>query len=108
MNAIFDILADGGLVKRHGGNDQAIRTSKSIDRAPSKALYEKLVKDYPLHANTHRLLHVTGPQLAECLIGAADPIKLLFGTATSRDLLQEFYTNAPMFVAASKHLTALF
>ncbi|KFY94099.1 hypothetical protein V498_04058 [Pseudogymnoascus sp. VKM F-4517 (FW-2822)] len=108
MNAIFDILADGGLVKRHGDNDQAIRTSKFIDRAPSKALYEKLVKDYPLHANTHRLLHVTGPRLAECLIGAADPIKLLFGTATSRDLLQEFYTNAPMFVAASKHLTALF
>ncbi|KFZ25093.1 hypothetical protein V502_00429 [Pseudogymnoascus sp. VKM F-4520 (FW-2644)] len=108
MNAIFDILADGGLVKRHGGNDQVIRTSKSIDRAPSKALYEKLVKDYPLHANTHRLLHTTGPQLAECLIGASDPIKLLFGTVTSRDLLQDFYTNAPMFVAASKHLTALF
>ncbi|KFX85686.1 hypothetical protein O988_09926 [Pseudogymnoascus sp. VKM F-3808] len=108
VKAIFDILADGGLVEHHGGNGQAIRTSKSIDTVPSKVLYEKLVQDYPLHANTHRLLHITGPQLAECLTGAADPIKLLFGTATSRDLLQDFYTSAPMFVAASKHLTALF
>ncbi|CAM1503355.1 Fc.00g081310.m01.CDS01 [Cosmosporella sp. VM-42] len=107
VNAMFDILTDGGLVKR-GGDGQVVRTSNPLNSTLSTVLYEKLIQEHPLHANSHRLLHTTGPRLRDCLTGAADPIKLLFGTSSSRDLLQEFYTNAPMFTAASKHLTALF
>ncbi|KND88273.1 Lovastatin diketide synthase LovF [Tolypocladium ophioglossoides CBS 100239] len=107
VNTLFDILADGGLVERRNGN-QVVRTSQPVDSTPSVVLFERLIQSRPLHAKTHRLLNITGPRLSECLTGAADPIKLLFGRSTSRDLLEEFYTNAPMSVAASKHLSALF
>ncbi|POR33148.1 Lovastatin diketide synthase LovF [Tolypocladium paradoxum] len=107
VNTLFDILTDGGLVERCN-DDQVVRTSKPVDPTPSAVLYRTLIQSHPLHAKTHCLLNITGPHLAECLTGAADPIKLLFGRNTSRELLEEFYTNAPMAVAASKHLSALF
>ncbi|EAQ84965.1 hypothetical protein CHGG_08979 [Chaetomium globosum CBS 148.51] len=102
--AIFDILKDGGVADHQGG-DRYVRTATPIDTTPAESIYQQLIRDYPLHANTHRLLHVTGSQFAECLTGAADPIRLLFGK--SKALLQDFYTNAPMSVAASKLLVTL-
>ncbi|KAL2173559.1 polyketide synthase-like protein [Thermothelomyces heterothallicus CBS 202.75] len=101
--AVFDILEIGGLVERRG--DRYVRTSTPVDTTPAEVIYEKLVREHPLHANTHRLLHVTGSRFAECLSGEADPLKLLFGK--SKDLLQDFYTNAPMSVVASELLAAL-
>ncbi|KAL2137602.1 hypothetical protein VTI28DRAFT_8926 [Corynascus sepedonium] len=101
--AIFDILKDGGLVDCQG--DCYVRTTTPIDTTPAELIYEKLIREHPLHANTHRLLHVTGSRFAECLTGETDPIRLLFGK--NKDLLQDFYTNAPMSVAASKLLVAL-
>lgn len=102
--AIFDILRDGGFADHQGG-DRYVRTATPVDPTSAESIYQQLIQDYPLHANTHRLLHVTGSQFAECLTGAADPIRLLFGK--SKGLLQDFYTNAPMSVAASKLLVTL-
>lgn len=103
--AIYDILADGGLVERRG-DGRYIRTTRPVDPTPSETLYENLLRDHPQHANTHRLLNATGAQFAECLTGQADPIKILFGKAVNKELLQDFYTNAPMSLAASKLLVA--
>ncbi|KAJ4294948.1 hypothetical protein N0V88_005188 [Collariella sp. IMI 366227] len=101
--AVFDILQDGGLVNYQGG--RYLRTTTAVDTTSAELIYESLLREYPLHANTHRLLHVTGSRFAECLSGEADPIRLLFGK--NKDLLQDFYTNAPMSVAASKLLASL-
>ncbi|KHN94788.1 Beta-ketoacyl synthase [Metarhizium album ARSEF 1941] len=101
--AIFEILKDGGIVSETRAGH--IRTSSPIDKTPSIEIYSKIVQDHPLYAKVHQLLHVTGSQFAECLGGKADPIKLLFGK--NKDLLQHFYTKAPMSLAASMHLAAL-
>ncbi len=101
--ALFGILEDGGLVERQG--DRYLRTTAIVDPTPATLVYENLLREHPLHGNTHRLLHATGSQFAECLSGGADPIRILFGK--NKDLLQDFYTNAPMSVAASKLLASL-
>ncbi|KAL3460142.1 S-adenosyl-L-methionine-dependent methyltransferase [Aspergillus heterothallicus] len=98
--AIFPILEDGGIVTRQG--TLFVRTAAATEKKPSQIIFENLVHDHPLYANMHRLLNLTGAQFADCLTGAVDPIKLLFGR--NKDLLQDFYTNAPMSVAASKCL----
>ncbi|KAL4789322.1 S-adenosyl-L-methionine-dependent methyltransferase, partial [Aspergillus venezuelensis] len=100
--AIFQILEDGGLVHRRGS--EFVRTSAATGNRPSHIIFDDLVHDHPLYANMHRLLDLTGSQFAECLTGAVNPIKLLFGK--NKDLLQDFYTNAPMSTAASKYLAA--
>ncbi|KAJ0419490.1 S-adenosyl-L-methionine-dependent methyltransferase [Aspergillus carlsbadensis] len=100
--AIFQILEDGGIIIRQG--NEFVRTSATTGKQPSQIIFDNLVHDHPLYANMHRLLNLTGSQFAECLTGAVDPIKLLFGK--NKDLLQDFYTNAPMSIAASKYLAA--
>ncbi|KAJ0338887.1 hypothetical protein COL922a_005082 [Colletotrichum nupharicola] len=94
LQIIYKILQDGGL---HG---RFLRTYQPVDKTPSWAIYNQLIRDHPLHNSEHALLQVAGSKLAECLTGAIEPLSLIFGK--SRGLLQEFYTNAPMFVAASK------
>jgi hypothetical protein len=101
---IFDILRDGGFADHQGG-DRYVRTAMPVDPTPAEFIYQQLIQDYPLYTDTHCLLHVTGSQFAECLTGAADPIRLLFGK--SKALFQGFYTNTPMSVAASKLLITL-
>ncbi|KAF4831160.1 Methylphloroacetophenone synthase [Colletotrichum tropicale] len=98
LQIIYKILQDGGLVKSQHG--RFLRTYQPVDKTPSWAIYNQLIRDHPLHNSEHELLQVAGSKLAECLTGAIEPLSLIFGK--SRGLLQEFYTNAPMFVAASK------
>ncbi|KID96726.1 Beta-ketoacyl synthase, partial [Metarhizium majus ARSEF 297] len=101
--ALFEILEDGGIVSKSPAG--YIRTPTPIDTTPSEDIYKDLVRDHPPFAKVHELLHVTGSRFAECLSGKTDPIKLLFGK--NKDLLQHFYTDAPMCLAASLHLAAL-
>ncbi|EFQ28363.1 beta-ketoacyl synthase domain-containing protein [Colletotrichum graminicola M1.001] len=98
LQIIYKILQDGGLVKSQHG--RFLRTYQPVDKTPSWAIYNQLIRDHPLHNSEHELLQVAGSKLADCLTGAMEPLSLIFGK--SRGLLQEFYTNAPMFVAASK------
>ncbi|KAL3961400.1 hypothetical protein ACCO45_002923 [Purpureocillium lilacinum] len=106
MQTLLDILVDGGLVERIG--TKLLRTSAAVDLTSSSALYQKILHDFPQHSDTHRLLNITGSKLAGCLTGSMDPIKLLFGSSLGRDMLFEFYTNAPMSIAASKQLSDVF
>ncbi|KAK2022437.1 beta-ketoacyl synthase domain-containing protein [Colletotrichum zoysiae] len=76
-----------------------LRTPERVDATPSWVIYNQLMRDHPLQSSEHQLLQVAGSKLAECLTGVIDPLNLIFGK--SRRLLQDFYTNAPMFVAAS-------
>lgn len=102
LGALYDILIDGGLLARRG-NGELARTSQALDTTPSTAIHESLIFDFPLYGVSHQLLHVTGSRLAECLRGDEDPMKLIFGL--NRKLVQDFYTDAPMFKAASRLLS---
>ncbi|KAK1974015.1 putative polyketide synthase [Colletotrichum cereale] len=95
---IYKILEDGGIIEAQGS--RFFRTPKHVDTTPSWVIYNQLMRDHPLQSSEHQLLQVAGSKLAECLTGAIDPLNLIFGK--SRRLLQDFYTNAPMFVSASK------
>lgn len=115
LDTLFDILVHDGLIERHldsssNRSRQFVRTASPLPSSSSAAtLHDRILKDHPgPHANTHKLLHLTAPKLADCLVGKADPIRLLFGSATGRELLQDFYTRAPMSIAASRQLAEIF
>ncbi|KAK3380525.1 beta-ketoacyl synthase domain-containing protein [Lasiosphaeria ovina] len=109
-DALLEILEHARLVEWRNG--RRVRTYRPVEtnKASAEQLSARLVRADAPHAGTHQLLHVTGSKLAECLTGAADPIQLIFGT--SRQLLQDFYTSAPMFAAGSRvvaeHLRRVF
>ena len=95
MAQLYNILEDADLITRRAGVMQ--RTEKPCPKNRANTLQAALVEKYPQHASEHELLHTTGHMLAECLNGRVDPLSLLFRDAKSRSLLEDVYTNAPMF-----------
>ena len=102
VDQLYEILIDGSLVSRSGSS--FVRTAESIDKTPSEELLRQIFQDFPQHASEHKLLHVTGSRLADCLTGKADPLQLLFRRQENRDLLEDVYTNGPMYAAITKQL----
>ncbi|KAI9884810.1 MAG: Type I Iterative PKS [Watsoniomyces obsoletus] len=101
---LYNILKEGSLVKGDGAN--MVRTDTPVDNTSSDVLFRNILQDFPLHASEHKLLHITGWKLAECLRGAADPLQLLFRSKENKELLEEVYTNGPMYEAITKLLAS--
>ncbi|KAJ6442759.1 Polyketide synthase [Purpureocillium lavendulum] len=106
MAQMYRILDDAGLVRLTKELD-ATRTPQPVPSKSSQQLHDSIVQRFPQHAAEHDLLRTTGSRLADCLTGQAEPLSLLFGDAKSRRLMEEVYTNGPMFQAGTSFLTRL-
>lgn len=102
MQRLWIILEALGIVTRSDG--QAYRTSKAIPEIPSSILGQQLIEQFPAYACDARLMAVTGPKLAECLTGEANPLLLLFGNPEAKSRLGDFYHRSPMFATLTDHL----
>ena len=102
VKQLYNILADAGLVIYVGNS--YIRTDKAVDPTGTNMLLRNILRDFPKHANEHRLLSITGSKLAACLSGSSDPLQLLFRSKADRDLLADVYANGPMYKAVSRLL----
>ncbi|THC93381.1 hypothetical protein EYZ11_007138 [Aspergillus tanneri] len=91
----YSLLQKEGLIVYSGSG--YIRTSQPLELMDALSLHQDIVERFPRHRSEHMLLHRTGAQLADCLSGKADALRLLFSDKTTGDLLQDVYTNAPMF-----------
>ncbi|KAH8807202.1 putative polyketide synthase [Xylogone sp. PMI_703] len=103
---LYNILQDGELIQIR--DDGKFRTSKPVDPTSSEALFNQILKDFPKHASEHKLLHITGSKLAQCLTGEEDALMLLFRPPANRKLLEDVYTNGPMYASVTKQLGTYF
>ena len=99
VRQMYKVLEEAGLVVR--ANDAYQRTETKVSSVPSSTILAAMLAQFPQHSAETKLLHSTAQQLAECLSGTADPIGILFGDASARALLEDMYTNAPMFKAGT-------
>ncbi|KAI4177502.1 MAG: hypothetical protein LQ343_000483 [Gyalolechia ehrenbergii] len=106
VERLWWILEKFEIISRSSG--QCIRTSKPIPTLHSSDLHSNLSSSYPNHAVDLSLLAITGPELANCLSGAADPLELLFGNAKAQQTLGDFYRRSPMFATMTNQLLLLF
>lgn len=104
MDQLGEILKDASLVESDGIS--LIRSGVLVDPTSSKTLFQEILVAFPHHASEHKLLDVTGSRLAECLTGAADPLQLLFRNKENKELLEDVYTNGPMYEAITKLLAS--
>ncbi len=106
VDHLYEILIDASLVSRTGSF--LVRTANAVDGIPSGELLKNILQDYPQHISEHKLLHITGSRLADCLSGKADPLQLLFRKKENRNLLEDVYTTGPMYAAITKQLGSFF
>lgn len=102
MVQFYTILESANLIR---ATDRGfVRTDTPVYTVTSNELHQQIINLYPQHASEHNLLKTTGSRLADCLTGVADPLALLFQDANARQLMEDVYTNAPMFNAATRHV----
>ena len=93
---LYGILEAEGLIERQN-NTTSYRTAKRLPTRSAADLHAEMLEKFPRYASETKLLHTTGSRLAECLSGAADPLGLMFRDSSARALIEDVYTNAPMF-----------
>lgn len=104
-DALFEILRHGGIADYDGR--RFVRSDKPITGTPaahSSALLRNITAQFPQHANEHRLLAVTGSELAALMRGTKDPLRLLYGSKENRTLLEDVYGSSPMYIIMSRLL----
>lgn len=97
---LYIILEDAGLISLLVSDDDErtwIRTASPVPETSAATLHQRLLDDSPRHTSETQLLRTTASSLAGCLSGTADALALLFKDAKAKSLLQDVYTNAPMF-----------
>lgn len=102
VQQLYNILRDGQLVATDG--NKLVRTDRPIDGTHSTTILEQIQTRAPQHVMEHQLLHMTGSKLAECLIGTADPLDILFRSRENRTILESVYAKGPMYEAISEQL----
>nr|WPM83318.1 ProsJ [Phaeosphaeria sp.] len=101
-----EILAKHGIIEL-GAEGSMTRGEKAATITSSSQLHEDFVETYPRYAIEAQLMALTGPKLADCLIGATDPIRLLFGSPTASKILEEYYGSSPMLSAMTSQLVSM-
>lgn len=62
---------------------------------------------FPAYAGENNLMACTGSQLAACLTGMQDPVRLLFSNADGMELLNQYYGYSPQLSIATETLVDL-
>ena len=106
VNRLWDLLERRYIVLQRKG--KILRGSDSITVAKSGELIQQLRTEHPQYECEARLLELVGPDLADCLSGKVDPIKVLFGSVESRHIMERFYSTSPMMSAHMEQLVHFF
>ncbi|RDL40047.1 Uncharacterized protein BP5553_00026 [Venustampulla echinocandica] len=102
VQRLWDILEKHGIINRE--NATICRGAKSALSPSASELHQEFINQHATYSIEAQLMAITGSNLAECLKGDADPIRLLFGTAGSGKILEEYYGHSPMLSTLTDQL----
>jgi acyl transferase domain-containing protein/acyl carrier protein/SAM-dependent methyltransferase len=106
VRQFYKVLQEASLVRKQG--EKLIRSQTPYTKTDAEELVQHMIAAYPQHASELKLLRSTGSKLADVLSGKVDPLQIIFRTKDDRDLLEDVYTNSPMFSTGTKVLANFF
>ncbi|ESZ91464.1 BcPKS16, polyketide synthase [Sclerotinia borealis F-4128] len=98
----MEMLEKNETIEKKGST--FVRTSNRLSEIGSNDLLQNLLRQYPAYAAELRLIELTGPRLADCLIGRTDPVALMFGNPTAQKIMSNYYTTSPMLGTLTEQL----
>ena len=102
MIRLVEIVEKHDLLIRQGSD--LIRGSRKIPSTSSQELHKQFLERFPAYAGEARLMALTGPKLADCLVGKADPIALMFRGAVAQKVMEDYYCASPMLSTLTEQL----
>ena len=82
------------LIKIDGSN--IWRTAVAPPSQSADVLLQDILREHPEFASDHQLTCLTSAKLAECLLGQADGLQLVFGSAEGRETASAWYSKSPI------------
>ncbi|KAJ5598872.1 ketoacyl-synt-domain-containing protein [Penicillium hordei] len=104
MIKVFNEILRWGKLADYDGKEY-VRSDAIVQKLPSSVLYKDILAQFPQHAKEHTLLNLCGSDMSKLLTGKMDPLAVLFGNKSNREILKDVYSTAPMFVIHSQLLT---
>jgi hypothetical protein len=93
VDHLYNVLeTSAGLIELKG--DQIIRTSTPCSSNDIDALLDNLLRDRPDQYCEIGIMRAMAHKYAECLLGQADPVQLIFGDEKVRKLFSELYSSS--------------
>lgn len=105
MNRLWKILERLGLFTFK--NSMTIHTAKGFSSTSAAVLLRELESKFPAYSEEYQLMSITSSRLADCLTGGADAARLLFDSAESQRLLNQYYTLSPQLACSTDNLSDL-
>ena len=102
MNRLLEILEKHDLLTRKGS--ELIRGSGQTPSTPSQELHNQFLERFPAYAGEARLMALTGPKVADCLVGKTDPIALMFRGAVAQKVMEDYYCASPMLSTLTEQI----
>ena len=103
VDLLYDLLEkEARLIDTDG--TQIIRTAISTPAKSAEVLLQDLIRTSPDHAYDHKLTHLTGNKLADCLVGKVDGLQLIFGSAEGREIASGMYGQSPINIVWIKQI----
>lgn len=102
MRRLLQILEDHEIITMQ--QSECLRGGAELPRTSSRQLHQQFVTQYPAYGGEARLMELTGPKLADCLVGKADPVGLMFKGSGPQQVMGEYYTESPMLSALTEQL----
>ncbi|KAL4733255.1 S-adenosyl-L-methionine-dependent methyltransferase [Aspergillus similis] len=111
VRQLHRVLEDANLVTV-ASSGSFVRTTTLVDRTPASQIFTEIVGKHPKHASVHKIVQVTGSELAECLTGKKDGLQLVFSSKTNKKNLDDVYENWPLVrtgtLVLGEYLSTLF
>lgn len=101
---LWDILSSRGIIEKSDTN--MIRSRASSNVASSEELYRHFTTRFPMYVPEAALMKLAGQNLAACLRGEQDPLKLFFGTSQSNQIMESYYSTSPMLSTLTDQLVS--
>ncbi|KAK9792202.1 hypothetical protein SCARD494_07250 [Seiridium cardinale] len=86
---------------------RVLRGSKSINPKPAAELLRDFHSQFPAYTHETKLMELTGPKLADCLSGSVDSVSLMFGSAQSSQIMENYYSCSPLTKCLTTQLISL-
>lgn len=108
VQRLWSILEKGNLVVMDSQKQgRRVRGPGATPAVDSASLHEEFVRQYPAYAIEAHLLALSGPSLAACLQGKANPIRLLFGSSEANRILEDYYGTSAMLATLTDQLVVM-
>ena len=102
MRRFIEILEKHNIISKQGAS--FIRLDGTLPNQTAQVLHESFVSQFPRYGGEARLMALTGPKLADCLIGKADAVPLLFKGAPAQKIMEDYYCNSPMLSTLTEQM----